>query len=124
MENKKVIATAIHPVTKTDIVIYEQTWTSHAKTNHTELGDCGHGQDCLNEVVETLNNPHIIREGRNPLTEELFVRYTEQVEFGIYKGFSVSTRKEDDVTFMTTAYHDEINSSKGKVIYKKGDKNE
>lgn len=124
MENKEVLATAIHPVEKTEIVIYKQTWSDHATESHSELQDCGHKHDCLEEVVKTLNNPSIIREGRNPSTEELFIRYTEQVEFGIYRGFSVSTRNNGSVTFMTTAYYDVISSTKGKVKYKKGQNSE
>jgi hypothetical protein len=118
MQNNKIIATAKHPRDSEDIIIYEKTWTDHALL-HEELKDCGMG-DCLNEVVETLNNPNIIREGRNPETEELFVRYTTQLDFGTFEGFSVSTRTDGNRTFMTTAYHDIIQPKKGKVIWTKG----
>lgn len=124
MENNEVLATAIHPVEKTEIVIYKQTWTDHIKPNHSELEDCGGKQDCLKEVIQTLNDPDIIREGRQPVTEELFIRYTEQIDFGIYKGISVSTRTKSDKTFVTTAYHDVISPSKGEVKYKKGQNSE
>ncbi len=116
---QKIIATAKDPRNGSDIVIYEQTWTTHIKPNHSELEDCEHGNDCLQEVVTTLNNPDIIREGRKPETEELFIRYTTSEEFGVYKGISVSTRTEDNKTFVTTAYHDEIKPSKGVVKYMK-----
>ena len=118
--NNKIIATVKHPRDATDIIIYESTWTNHALL-HEELKDCGFNEDCLSEVIETLANPDIIREGRQAETEELFIRYTTQLELGKYKGFSVSTRTTNNITFMTTAYHDIVNPSKGKVIWKKGD---
>jgi len=118
--NNKIIATAKHPRDATDIIIYESTWTNHALL-HEELKDCGFNEDCLSEVVKTLSDPDIIREGRQAETEELFIRYTTQLELGKYKGFSVSTRTTDNTTYMTTAYHDIVKSSKGKVIWKKGD---
>lgn len=115
MQNN-IIATAKHPRDGVEIIIYEQTWTDHALL-HEELKDCGMS-DCLDEVVETLNNPHIIREGRTEKTE-LFVRYTNRLDFNTFEGFSVATKKTDDVTIMTTAYHDVIKHSKGKVIWTK-----
>jgi hypothetical protein len=115
-----IIAAAKHPRDATDIVIYESTWTNHALL-HEELKDCGLNEDCLSEVVETLNNPDIIREGRKLETEELFIRYTTQLELGKCEGFSVSTRTTDKITYMTTAYHDIVKSSKGEIIWKKGD---
>ncbi len=121
MQNK-IITSAKHPRDGTSIIIYESTWTNHALL-HEELQDCGLG-DCLDEVVETLNNPDIIREGRNAETEELFVRYTTQLDFASFEGFSVATRTDGIQTFMTTAYHDVIKNSKGKVIWRKGNNNE
>jgi len=121
MQNN-IIATATHPRDGNDIVIYEHTWSNHVLL-HEELNDCGHG-DCLNEIVETINKPDIIREGRKENTE-LFVRYTTRTNFDTFEGFSVAIKTEDNTTLMTTAYHDVISGSKGKVIWtKKGNINE
>ena len=109
--SQTIIATAKDPRNGSDIVIYKQTWTVHILKNHSELEDCGNGNDCLTEVVTTLNNPDIIRAGRNPEKEELFIRYTTSEDFGVYQGISVSTRTENNKTFVTTAYHDEIKPS-------------
>jgi len=117
----KIITTAKHPRDGTDIVIYEETWTNHALL-HEELKSCGES-DCLNEVVETLNNPDVIRKGRTQNTE-LFVRHTIREDFETFKGFSVATKKNGNITLMTTAYFDVIKHSKGKVIWKKGDSDE
>ncbi|RBQ32425.1 hypothetical protein CRU92_01585 [Arcobacter sp. FW59] len=123
MSNKLVLITVKDPRDNSDIKIYEQTWTNHVKVNHSELDDCGGGQDCLSEIAKTLSQPDIIREGRDTLTEELFIRYTEVLEQGVYKGISVATRTQDNETFMTTAYYDVIKPSKGSVKYKKKGKN-
>jgi len=117
--SQTIIVTAKDPRNGSDIVIYKQTWTVHILKNHSELEDCGNGNDCLTEVVTTLNNPDIIRAGRNPEKEELFIRYTTSEDFGVYQGISVSTRTENNKTFVTTAYHDEIKPSKGVVKYMK-----
>ena len=94
--SQTIIATAKDPRNGSDIVIYKQTWTVHILKNHSELEDCGNGNDCLTEVVTTLNNPDIIRAGRNPEKEELFIRYTTSEDFGVYQGISVSTRTENN----------------------------
>lgn len=123
-QNNEVLAIAKHPKYGTDIVVYDSSWT-HALDGHDELEDCEGKYDCLDEVVETLNNPDIIIEGRNPETEEVFIRYTDRVDMTTYRGYSVPIRTKDDITFMTTAYRDIIRTaSKGKVKWKKGDNDE
>ena len=118
-QNNNILNIATHPQYGTDIVIYEESWT-HALDGHYELEDCEGPNHCLEEVIETLNNPDAILEGRKPETEELFVRYTEQTGETEFTGYSVSTRTEDDITFMTTAYHDVVKPwNKGNVKWTK-----
>lgn len=122
LKSNNVIAIAKHPQHGTDIVIYDHTWTHALK--HEELKDCEGVNYCLEEVVETLNNPNVILEGRKKETE-LFVRYTNMVDSTTFEGYSVSTKTVDDTTIMTTAYHDVIKThNKGGVLWKKGDNDE
>lgn len=118
MQNK-ILKTAYDPRTDNPIVIYQTDW-EHAKL-HNEIEDCEHNaftDDCLCEIVETLNNPNIIREGRT-VNSELFIRYTDRTSTTEFKGFSVATKTEDGETKMTTAYSDVIRPSKGSVVYNK-----
>ncbi len=123
-QTNEVLASVPHPVYSTDVLIYDNVWT-YVMTKHEELEECDGKNYCLEEVIQTLEDPDLIVEGRVAETEELFVRYTEMNSPTELVGYAVSTRTKDGITSMTTAYKDVLHPwNKGKIKYKKGDNDE
>jgi len=93
------------------ITLYEKTWSRHILTNHVNI------KNHYNELRETIENPDKIVEGRNPPTEELYIKTFPHMDM------AVATRDmTTNLTIVTTAYSDIPNknwSSKGNTKWKK-----
>ena len=101
-----------------NVILYEETWENHIIDGHPEM------EDSFNTLVETIKNPDFIREGRNPKSEELYVKITENQSTTVYTGVFVATRDipSSDHTIVTTAYIGDDSPRKGNIKWSKKDR--
>lgn len=90
------------------ITLYEQTWDTHITQNHPEM--CNRYSD----LKTTIEDPDHIRAGRNPTTENLYVKQC------ISDHAFVSTRLIDDKQIIVTSFYaGQDRGSRGSIIWSK-----
>ena len=92
-----------------EITLYENTWDVHITDGHPEMATR------YEDLKNTVEDPDHIREGRNPVKEELYVK--------IFSSDSVfvSTRYLDDqtITIVTSSYSGTDRGSRGNIKWSK-----
>jgi len=95
------------------VILLEETWDMHIVEGHPEMD--GH----LDDVVETIENPDWIREGRDTRKEELYVKVETKSKLE-FTGTLAATRIIDGkMVIMTTAYKGDDSMYKGKMKWSK-----
>lgn len=94
------------------IVLYEDTWVNHIVEGHPEM------EGNLHALVETIEDPDLIREGRSSSTElYLKINSVSNMEFtGIFAATKII---DDQLTLVTTSYEGDDNTSKGTTKWTK-----
>ncbi len=95
------------------VLLFEETWDNHITEGHPEM------DGRLDAVVATIEDPNWIREGRDPETEELYVRVHTRSKLE-FTGTLAATRMVDGkMVIMTTAYEGNDSDHKGKMKWSK-----
>ncbi|MEI6331229.1 MAG: hypothetical protein WCP16_18455 [Pseudanabaena sp. ELA645] len=107
MTKRKVKDVLLDPRGK-EIVLYEDTWHNHISIGHPEM------LTRYDNLKDTVQDPDHIREGRKPLTEELYVKQFES------DAIFVSTRYvEEQITIVTSSYAGKDKASRGSIKWEK-----
>lgn len=107
MSDKPIKETLIDP-RGIEITLYEQTWNVHIIEGHPEM------VNRYFDMKATVETPDHIREGRNPATENLYVKQFQSDHV------FVSTRlMNQTMTIVTSSYSGEDRESRGKIIWSK-----